>query len=148
MRSNQSRVSVQRNGNTEIIIICRIARVQFRLRRVFTRDVRNNGGGEGGGEGGGGEGGGGGGALNTYIDPELDLLLSLLKYAPINAVSPYKETETPKQSETAGSLACEFRLFRKLPIISARTSKHVHGSRICFTVIVVVKSPNQCRVAV
>ena len=58
-----------------------------------TRDVRNNGGGEGG--EGGGEGGGGDGALNMYTDPELDLLLSSSPIAPINAVSPYKETEIP-----------------------------------------------------
>ena len=36
-----------------------------------------------------------GGALKTYTDPESDKLLSSSLFAPISAVSPYRETEKP-----------------------------------------------------
>ena len=37
--------------------------------------------------------------VNTYTDPDMDLLLSSSRCAPINAVSPYKETEAPKHRQ-------------------------------------------------
>ena len=74
------------------------------------RDVEggiSEGGGDGGEGGEGGGEGGGGGALNTYTDPELDLICyrHRRRAAPINAVSPYKETENRNTSSAAASLA-------------------------------------------
>ena len=41
--------------------------------------------------------------VNTYTDPDPSLLLSSLPFAPISAVSPYKDTEMPKLSHSSGS---------------------------------------------
>ena len=43
------------------------------------------------------------GRVNTYTDPEL-LPTSSSKFVPINAVSPYKETEIPKLSSFFASV--------------------------------------------